>query len=69
MTEVIHEVDRTNNTNNNAGMLVGIIILAVVILFLIYYFGRGFVMGNTAPQVNIPDHVNVNVQQQKPGGK
>lgn len=68
MVEVIHEVERTDRSNNS-GMLIGIIILAVVILFLVYYFGRGYVMGNNAPQVNIPDHINVNVQQQKPAGK
>lgn len=60
MTEVIHEHD--SSSNNGMGMVLGVILAIALIFFLVYYFGRGLFFGaSNAPQVNIPDHVNVNV--------
>jgi hypothetical protein len=67
MVEVIHEHETpVDNGRNNMNSLIGIILVVVVILFLFYYFGRGLLTGSGAGQsgVNIPDHVDVNVNQQ-----
>jgi len=54
------------NTNNNAGFLIGaILLLLVVVLFFIY--GLPYLRNLGTPQINVPDHINVNVQNQ--GGK
>jgi flagellar biogenesis protein FliO len=70
MVEVIHEHDSTNNSNS-FGMMFGILIAVALVLFLFYFFGRGLLQGTQSqvPQVNIPDHVNVDINQQKPAGK
>jgi len=72
MVEVIHEHETTTNDSGvGMGMIFGIILAVAVVLFLFYYFGRGLLSGGgyTQPQINIPDKVNVNIQQQKPSGK
>jgi small neutral amino acid transporter SnatA (MarC family) len=52
-------------------MMFGILIAVALVLFLFYFFGRGLLQGTQSqvPQVNIPDHVNVDINQQKPAGK
>ena len=63
-TEVIHEHDSHAESSNGASFLIGVIILAVVVLFMLYYgvnFFRG--MGNSSPTIQVPDKVNVNLNQ------
>lgn len=50
------------STNNSVGFVVGaLILLLVIIVFFIYGLPAIRSIGTT--QVNIPDHMNVNVQQ------
>lgn len=65
MVEVIREHD-VHHSDSGSGIstLVGIILVLAVVLFLFYYFGRGlFTGGTTTPQINVPDRVNVDVNQ------
>ena len=65
MVEVIHE-HGTDSSSNSMGLIFGIILAIALVFFLFYYFGRGLMNGGmTQPQVNIPDKVDVNVQQPK----
>jgi hypothetical protein len=64
MVEVIHEHETNANGGNNFSALIGIILVVVVILFLFYYFGRGLLGGGAGQTgVNIPNHVDVNINQ------
>ena len=70
MVEIIHEREASSsNGGNTFGIVFGILFAVILVLFLFYYFGRGYLQRAQAPQINIPDHVNINVQQQKPGYK
>ena len=63
MVEVIHE-HGTDSGGNSIATVFGIILAIALIFFLFYYFGRGFLnSGVTQPQINVPDKVDVNVQQ------
>lgn len=63
MATIVNTTPSSDSGNNGMGFLLGAIVLIVfAILFFVYalpYIRSGF----GAPQVNIPDHVNVNVQQ------
>jgi hypothetical protein len=50
--------------NNGNGFLLGIIVLAVVI-FLLFYYGIPALrsVGTSAPQVNVPGKIDVNVNK------
>ena len=61
MVEVIHEHD--TNTGNGMGVIVGVLIAIALIFFLFYYFGRGLIGSSNQPQINIPDKVNVDINQ------
>ncbi len=68
MVEVIHEHDSgAANNSNGIIMLLGILVMVGIFLFFFYFFGRnimsGFNTGTTTPQVNIPDKMDVNVNQ------
>lgn len=56
----------TSDSSGN-GFLVGIVLLLLlVVVFFVYALPMlRSSMQTTAPQVNIPDHVNVNVQHTK----
>lgn len=60
----------TNNEREGggSGFLVGVILLIIfVILFIFYglpYLGAGGGAGTQTPQVNVPEQVDVNVDQQ-----
>lgn len=57
----------TNTDNSGMGFFLGVVLLIVFIVVLLFYglpyIQRSFSGAGT--QVNIPDHVNVNVQKGK----
>jgi hypothetical protein len=65
MVEVIHEHDTHRDSGNGLSVMVGVLMAIALIFFLFYYFGRGFIggTGSNQPQINIPDKVNVDVNQ------
>ena len=68
MVEVIHEHDGGSGSGSGVGIMMGVILAVIVVLFLFYYFGRGLINGGPTtgqPQIDIPDRVNVNVNQKK----
>lgn len=56
-------VETTKSSGN--GFLIGVIILVIFVLILLYYGLPYLRSGFGAPQVNVPDHVNVNVHSSK----
>jgi len=67
MTTIVNSPTPTN-TNDSGGpsFLVGIIVLIGFVLILLYY-GLPAIrnMGLQAPQINIPNKIDVNVKQSK----
>lgn len=57
---VVHEHRYFSGDGNGAGFILGIVLLLALIL-LFFYYGLPYVRSLTAPQVNIPDRVNVNI--------
>jgi hypothetical protein len=71
MATIVNNPAPTNSGDsggNGMGFLLGVIILILFVLGLLYvglpYLRSGF----GSPQVNVPDHVNVNVQGGGSGG-
>jgi hypothetical protein len=64
MVEVIHEHD-SDSGSNGIVMLIGILVIVGIFIFFFYFFGRNIMGGFNAgtPQINIPDKVDVNVNQ------
>jgi len=62
--------DANNGTPAGMGFLLGIILLIVFLVFLFYYgipaLSRG--IRSTAPQVNVPGKIDVNVNTPQNGG-
>jgi hypothetical protein len=53
----------SNNGSNGMGFLIGVILLiAVVVLF--FYYGLPALQNAGTPQVNVPEQVDVNVNNQ-----
>lgn len=51
------------NNNSGSGFLIGIILIILVII-LLFYFGLPYLnTGGGGTQVNVPEQVDVNVQQ------
>jgi len=67
MSTVINNPPASDSNGSGMGFLVGIILI-VVVVFLFFYYGlpvlRGALVGS-APQVNVPDKIDVNVNQNK----
>ena len=65
MATVVNNPGGTTDSGSGIGMLVGIILL-LAIVFLFFAYGLPMLnRSTTTPQVNIPDQVDVNVQQPK----
>lgn len=65
MTTIVNS-PAPKNDSGGSSFLIGIIILVGFVLILLYY-GVPVLknMGTQVPQVNIPDKINVNVNQSK----
>ena len=65
-TEVVHEHDHTAG-GDGSGAVVGVILFVILLLFLLYFFGsgmfRGFIGGTGGTNIQVPDKVNVNLNQ------
>lgn len=62
MVEVVH--DHGDSSSSSMGLIFGIILAIALVFFLFYYFGRGFMTGGMSqPQINVPDRMDVNVNQ------
>ncbi len=60
---VVHE-HVVNSDGGGMGIIIGgVILLIVVILF--FYYGLPYIRSMSSPQVNVPDHVDVNVNSTK----
>lgn len=66
-TTIVNPTPNNNSNNNGMGFLLGAIALIVfVVIFFIYVFPYIRNMsGNGGIEVNIPDKVDVNIQQDK----
>lgn len=51
---------RPNNNGNGMGFLLGIIVL-IIIVVLVFYYGLPMLRSATAPSVNVPSQVDINV--------
>ncbi len=63
-TEVIHEHGETT-TDSGMGLIIGFI-LVLLLTFLFFYYGLPVLRStNSSPQINVPDKIDVNVNQPK----
>lgn len=63
MAEETH-VHTDGGGQNGMGFLLGIIVL-VVFVFLFMYYVLPIIRQSSAPQINVPDKIDVNIQQEK----
>lgn len=66
-TTIINPAPNNDSSNNGVGFLVGVIVLIVFgVIFFVYGLPllRGLI-GNGEIQVNLPENVDINVQQSK----
>jgi hypothetical protein len=71
MATIVNTPPATENSDNSGmGFFLGVVVLILFVFVLLYYglpalsrFGSG------NPQINVPDKVNVNVQQQPSASK
>lgn len=63
---VVHHVHERTNTHDGGGtgLIMGVILLLVV-AFLLFYYGIPALnrVGTSTPQINVPEKVDVNVNQ------
>ncbi len=65
MTTVVNTPPSNNQGGNGMGFLVGIVLL-IVVGFLFFVYGLPMLRQSTqAPQINVPDKIDVNIQQTK----
>lgn len=50
--------------NNGFGFLLGVVLLIGFALFIMYY-GLPMIRNTTAPQINVPSQIDVNIDQKK----
>jgi hypothetical protein len=64
MATIVNNPPAENNSGNNGmGFLIGVILLIVVIV-LFFYYGLPMLQNASPPQVNVPDQIDVNVNNQ-----
>lgn len=59
------------SSDNGSGFLVGLILLLLLVV-LLAYFGLPYLragVSSVTPRVSVPDHMQVNIQQQSPAKK
>ncbi len=61
-TEVIHEHSNTNG-GNGTGIILGVLLTAVFLFILFYLFGAGNFLRAGNPSVQVPDQIDVNLNQ------
>ncbi|MEO6509211.1 MAG: hypothetical protein ABIO02_04610 [Patescibacteria group bacterium] len=60
---VVNNAAPQTDSGNGMGFLMGVVLLIIFVVLLIYY-GLPMIQRSTAaPQINVPDKVDVNVQQ------
>jgi LPXTG-motif cell wall-anchored protein len=67
-TTVVNSTPATGSSDNGTGFLLGVILLIAFVVLVLYfglpYIQRGIGTG-AGTQVNVPDHMNVNVKSSK----
>lgn len=68
MTEVIREHDvHSGSGSNGMALIIGVLLAVILFLFLFYNFGQGLMSGGgtdtATPQINVPERINVDVNQ------
>lgn len=64
MTTIVNN-PRPVSSNNGIGFFLGALLLLLAVIAFIFYglpYMRSISSVATAPQINVPDHVNVNIQ-------
>lgn len=64
MTTIVNTPPQNQDSGGGTGMIVGAIIL-VVLVFIFFVYGLPVIRGATAPQINVPSKVDVNISGQK----
>lgn len=59
---VVHDHYDAPDSSGSANTLIGIVLMAVV-LFLLLFYGIPMIRSAATPQVGIPSHVDVNLNQ------
>ena len=68
MTTIVNNPAPTNEGSNPTGLILGIVIL-LAILGLLYFYGLpAFRNASSGTQINVPDKVDVNINQGGNGG-
>lgn len=62
MTTIVNTPASTTDSNDSTGMIIGFILL-MVLLFVFFVYGLPMMRQSSTPQVNVPDKVDVNINQ------
>lgn len=67
MAEETHIHTEGSGGQNGYGFLLGVVILILFVVFFLYYLLPMMRQSTSAPQINIPDKIDVNVEQAPQG--
>jgi hypothetical protein len=62
MATIVNNPPAADSSANGVGLIMGILILAIVVAAL-FYWGVPMTRQNSGPTINVPDTVDVNVNQ------
>lgn len=63
MTTIVNTPPQNQDSGNGVAMTIGVVIL-VVFVYLLFVYGLPAIRGASTAQINIPDKVDVNVNDQ-----
>jgi len=63
MATIVNNPPPENNSGNSMGMIIGIIAIVVLVILFVVYVMPMMRQGMNAPQINVPDKIDVNVNQ------
>lgn len=63
MTTVVNNPAPSNDSGSGMGMMIGIVLIVIVVI-LFFVYGLPAIRQSSSPQINIPEKVDININQE-----
>lgn len=63
MTTIVNTPPQNQDSNGGMGVIIGVVAL-VIFVYIFFVYGLPAIRGAAAPQINVPDKVDVNINSQ-----